>query len=135
MSLDYSGAALQAELHRRAMLQNSKYSGSVSGMRHALKLIGLLAVLLLAQQGAVIHELSHVFGAAHSAGSNIDTRGTDTACAQCPAFAQATAAAFSHSFQIPLHVLLTVQLASELTVAAIEAALPDPRSRGPPALS
>jgi hypothetical protein len=117
------------------MLQNSKYSGSVSGMRHALKLIGLLAVLLLAQQGAVIHELSHVFGAAHSAGSNIDTRGTDTACAQCPAFAQATAAAFSHSFQIPLHVLLTVQLASELTVAAIEAALPDPRSRGPPALS
>jgi hypothetical protein len=105
-------------------------------MRHALKLIGLLAVLLLAQQGAVVHELSHVFGAAHSAGSNVDTRGsTDTACAECPAFAQATAAAFSHSFQIPLQVLLTVQLASELTVAAIEAALPDPRSRGPPALS
>ena len=104
-------------------------------MRHAVKLMGLLVVLLLAQQGAVVHELSHVFGAAHSAGSNIDRSNSDTACAQCPAFAQVTAAAFSHSFQIPLQVLLTVQLASELAVAAIEAALPDPRSRGPPALS
>jgi hypothetical protein len=104
-------------------------------MRHAFKLMGLLVVLLLAQQGAVVHELSHLFGAAHSAGSNLDRGTSDSACAQCPAFAQATAAAFSHSFQIPLQVLLTVQLASELAVAAIEAALPDPRSRGPPALS
>jgi hypothetical protein len=82
-------------------------------MQHALKLIGLLAVLLIAQQGAVVHELSHVFGAAHGAGLKIDTRGTtDAACAQFPAFAQATTAAFSHSFQIPVQVLLAAQLTS-----------------------
>ena len=112
-------------------------------MRDALKLIGLLAVLLLAQQGAVVHELSHVFGTAHhvsgtahSTGLKIDTRGAaDSVCAQCPAFAQVTTPAFSHSFQIPIQVLIAAQLASELIIAAIETALPDPRSRGPPALS
>ena len=104
-------------------------------MQHVLKLIGLLAVLLLAQQGAVVHELSHVFGAAHRAGSKVDTRAADSTCAECPAFAQAASPAFSHSFQIPIHILLSAQLTTELTVAAIEAALPDPRSRGPPASS
>ena len=105
-------------------------------MQHALKLIGLLAVLLIAQQGAVVHELSHVFGAAHSGGLKIDTRGTtDAACAQCPAFAQATTPAFSHSFQITVQVFLAAQLTSELIIAAIDAALPEPRSRGPPAQS
>jgi hypothetical protein len=102
-------------------------------MQHALKLIGLLAVLLFAQQGAVVHDLSHVFGVAHSASFQIDSGGADSACAQCPSFAQATTPAFSHSFQIPVRVLSIAQLTSELTIAAIEAALPDPRSRGPPA--
>lgn len=105
-------------------------------MQRALKLIGLLTVLLLAQQGAFVHELSHVFGASHAAHLSADAHGAaDSTCAECPAFAQATAPAFSYSFKVPVQVLLAVQLASELTIAAIEAALPDPRSRGPPALS
>ena len=101
-------------------------------MSHALKCLGLLLVLLLAQQGAVVHELSHV-SAALSAGSKLDAGNSVDACAQCPAFAQASTPAFSHAFQLPLKVLITAQLTTELTIAAIEAALPDPRSRGPPA--
>ena len=105
-------------------------------MQRAFKLLSLLTVLLLAQQGAFVHELSHVFGIAHSTGSSADAHGAaDTTCAECPAFAQATAPAFSYSFKVPVQVLLDVQLASELNIAAIAAALPDPRSRGPPASS
>ncbi len=92
-------------------------------------------MLLLAQQGAVFHELSHVVDS-----QGCELRGgpdgnSDALCAQCPAFAQVVTPAFSHPFHSPLPALSVAQRAVELDIAAIEAAVPNPRSRGPPSIS
>jgi hypothetical protein len=104
-------------------------------MRQAFKALALLLLMMAAQQGAVVHELSHVFGANH-----VDLRvqpggAADETCALCPAFAQVVTPAFSHSFHIPLLVRLALEPISEPLYAAIDAAVPRPRSRGPPSLS
>jgi hypothetical protein len=104
-------------------------------MRQAFKALALLLLMMVAQQGAVVHELSHVSGANH-----VDLRvqsdgAADKNCALCPAFAQVVTPAFSHSFHIPLLVRLALQPVSEPRYAAIDAAVPRPRSRGPPSLS
>ena len=108
-------------------------------MRNVYKALSLVLLLLTAQQGAVVHEISHLSGAAqvpNQAQSRADAGGTaDTTCALCPAFAQAASAAFSHSFQIPLLVRTGSQLTPEPRFADIDAAVPPPRSRGPPSLS
>ena len=104
-------------------------------MRHLFKLLSLLAVLIVAQQGAVVHELSHVFGTAHSEGKVDPRGGADATCAQCPAFAHVMTPAFSHSFYLPVLVRMAAHLATELQIAAIDAAVPQARSRGPPSLS
>jgi hypothetical protein len=104
-------------------------------MRHFLKSLSLLFVLMVAQQGAVVHELSHVFrtGAAQI---KIDSgAGTDGACALCPAFAQVATPAFSHAFHVPLLGRAAPLLTSEPLHAATDASVPQPRSRGPPSLS
>ena len=104
-------------------------------MRHLLKSLGLLFVLVVAQQGAVVHELSHVLRAGE-AQLKVDPAGvTDTACALCPAFAQAATPAFSHAFHIPLLGRAGPLLASEPRHLVVEASVPQPRSRGPPSLS
>jgi hypothetical protein len=104
-------------------------------MRQAFKALALLLLLMVAQQGAVVHELSHVSGTNH-----VDLRvqsdgAADETCALCPAFAQVVTPAFSHSFHIPLLVRLTLEPVPEPRYAAIDAAVPRPRSRGPPSLS
>jgi hypothetical protein len=100
-----------------------------------LKALGLLLLLLLAQQGAVEHELSH-FSTSNVAASQVEPSGaTDAPCALCPAFAQVVTAPFSHSFHIPLLVRIGLELVSEPRYLAIDAAVPRPRSRGPPSLS
>jgi hypothetical protein len=104
-------------------------------MRQAFKALALLLLLMVAQQGAVVHELSHISGANH-----IDLRvqpdgAADKTCALCPAFAQVVTPAFSHSFHIPLLVRLTLEPVPQPRYAAIDAAVPRPRSRGPPSLS
>jgi hypothetical protein len=104
-------------------------------MRQVFKVLGLLLLLMVAQQGAVVHELSHVSGANH-----VDLRAqsdgaADKTCALCPAFAQVVTPAFSHSFHIPLLVRFSLEPVSEPQYAAIDAAVPRPRSRGPPSLS
>jgi hypothetical protein len=104
-------------------------------MRNVYKALGLFLLLLTAQQGAVVHELSHLSGA-DQAQVRVDAGGTvDTTCALCPAFAQAASPAFSHSLQIPLLVRMGSQLSPELQFLAVDAAVPRPRSRGPPSLS
>jgi hypothetical protein len=104
-------------------------------MRQAFKALALLLLLMVAQQGAVVHELSHVSGTNH-----VDLRvqsdgAADETCALCPAFAQVVTPAFSHSFHIPLLVRLTLEPVPQPRYAAIDAAVPRPRSRGPPSLS
>ena len=100
-------------------------------MRHAFKLLGLIALLLVAQQGAVIHELRHVTGSS-SARKVSSGLVLDATCAQCPAFAQVVSPAFSHSFHIPSLVRAAPNLSAGPLYAVINTAAPCPRSRGPP---
>lgn len=106
----------------------------LSQMRHAFKHLSLLLLLILAQQGAVVHEVAHVNGVA-----NMDLKAAsgaaDSACALCPAFAQVNTPAFSHSFDIPLLIRVTLELSAEPLYAVIGTAVPRPRSRGPPAFA
>jgi hypothetical protein len=100
-------------------------------MKHTLKILSLLLLLLTAQQAAVVHELSHLSGLSGSQ-LNVDSGNVGSTCALCPAFAQASSPAFSHSFQIPLLVRAAAEPGAKLLFAVIEAAVPTPRSRGPP---
>lgn len=105
-------------------------------MRQVFKTLGLLLLLMVAQQGAVVHELSHLSGADHAGLQLQEGDGTaDKTCALCPAFAQVVTPAFSHSIHIPLLVRFALESVSEPRYAAVDAAVPRPRSRGPPSLS
>jgi hypothetical protein len=105
-------------------------------MRQVFKTLGLLLVLMVAQHGAVVHELSH-FSDSNHIGLQVQADGAaaDKACALCPEFAQVVTPAFSHSFHIPLLVRFALESVSEPRFAAVDAAVPRPRSRGPPSLS
>jgi hypothetical protein len=104
-------------------------------MRNVYKALSLFLLLLTAQQGAVVHELSHLSGA-DRAQVRVDAGGSaDTTCALCPAFAQAASPTFSHSFQIPLLARIGLQLTPEPRFVGVDASVPRPRSRGPPSLS
>jgi hypothetical protein len=102
-------------------------------MRHAYKILGLWLLLLVAQQGAVVHELSHAAGFVGMAELSVDAGSVDAACALCPVYAQVATPAFSHSFHVPLLVRVATQLVADRIVAAADTAVPTPRSRGPPA--
>jgi hypothetical protein len=104
-------------------------------MRDVFKALGLLLLLLLAQQGAVDHELSHL-SPTDQAALKIDSGGAaDIACALCAAFAQVATPTFSHAFETPSLARGTPQLTPEPRFVAINAAVPRPRSRGPPSLA
>jgi len=99
----------------------------------------LVLLLIGAQQAAVVHELSH-FSADHSLDLRFDLRldpggAAHGTCALCPAFAQVTTPAFSHSFHLPLLLRAGAERSSEPRIDAAAAAIPTPRSRGPPSLS
>src|SRR5208282_5138626 len=104
-------------------------------MRQVFKSLGLLLLLMVAQQGAVVHELSHVSGASNGELRAQSDVAADTTCALCPAFAQVVTPAFSHSFHIPLLVRTAAERISERRCEAADSAAPRPRSRGPPSLS
>ena len=110
-------------------------------MRQVLKSLGLLLLLLIAQQGAVVHEIGHFSEiSAGEGGSNDVGSGeahstaalADAACALCPAFAQVVTPAFSHSFHIPVLLRAALERGTEERFIAVETAVPKPRSRGPP---
>src|ERR1700734_1356631 len=104
-------------------------------MRQVVKALSLLLLLIAAQQGALVHELGHISGAIDGDLRVQSDPAADTACALCPAFAQVVTPAFSHSLHVPLLARCAPQPASEPQSRAIDAAVPRPRSRGPPALS
>jgi hypothetical protein len=104
-------------------------------MTNVYKALGLLLLLLTAQHGAVDHELSHIFGS-DRADLRIDAGGAaNSPCALCPAFAQVVTPTFGHSFEIPLLVRTGSQLSAEPQFEVLDAAVPRPRSRGPPSSS
>jgi hypothetical protein len=100
-------------------------------MRQVLKSLGLLLLLLIAQQGAVVHEVGHLAELACNeaqAGAGL----ADTTCALCPAFAQVVTPAFSHSFHIPVLLRAAFERSTDPLYVAVDGAVPTPRSRGPP---
>jgi hypothetical protein len=104
-------------------------------MKQAFKALSLLLLLAVAQQGAVLHELSHVLRAA-DAQLKVDVGGAaDSSCALCPAFAQVVTPAFSHAFHVPVLVRAAPERTADPQICEIDAATPHPRSRGPPSLS
>src|ERR1017187_11009400 len=104
-------------------------------MRQVFKALGLLMLLMVAQQGAVVHELSHVTGVRSEVLRAQSGGVEDTTCALCPAFAQVVTPAFSHAFYVPPLVRAVPERISAPHYSAITAAVPQPRSRGPPTLS
>ena len=101
-------------------------------MKHVVKLFTLLVLLMTAQQGAVVHELGHVFrGDAGKERVNVSSV-SDSTCAQCPAFAQVVTPAFYHAFKTPAFVRVAAELRSDLLFSVADAPAPSSRSRGPP---
>jgi hypothetical protein len=108
----------------------------IGQMRHVCKTLGLLLLLLLAQQGAVVHELGHFSRVSAAAGLQADSSGTaEKPCAQCGVFAQVFTPAVSHSFDVTLLHRAAPDLGSKLQFSAPAAAVPRARSRGPPSSS
>ena len=104
-------------------------------MRYVYRALTLVLLLIAAQQGAVVHELSHVSDG-HGAALTLDSGGvSDGTCVLCPAFAQAASPAFGHSFNIPLIDRTEVERGAERQIGVIDTAVSTPRSRGPPSLS
>ena len=100
-------------------------------MRQVLKSLGLLLLLLVAQQGAVVHEVGHL-AEISSNEAQVNAGLADATCALCPAFAQVVTPAFSHSFHIPVLLRATLDRGADPLYVAVDAAVPTPRSRGPP---
>jgi hypothetical protein len=104
-------------------------------MRHLHQALCLILLLIAGQQGAVVHEIGHISGAHDAAVQRVSGGTADSACALCPVFAQVASPAFSHSFRIPLLVRAAAERSADLQFAVVDAAIPRPRSRGPPSLS
>jgi hypothetical protein len=104
-------------------------------MRGLFKVLGLWLLLLAAQQGAVVHELSHLRSVqATELTSGAQSYG-ETTCPVCLSYAQAASPAFSHAFKIPLLAVAKSELIPGPRFSATDFEVPQPRSRGPPALS
>jgi hypothetical protein len=95
-----------------------------------LRSLMLPLLVLVAQQGAVLHELSHYAETETHDGKKQSPRGD--VCDLCLAFAQVGSAATPQSVAVPLLAHLSHQLTPVLPVHAEATELPDERSRGPP---
>jgi hypothetical protein len=94
--------------------------------------LGLALLLLLAQQGAVLHEVSHISRvmAADSARIHADT-GFSKACDLCLAFSQVTNPA-DNTVTVTHFAPPSCGARSKPAYAVTPGDLPAPRSRGPP---
>jgi len=102
-------------------------------MRKILLSAGLWLLLLFAQHGAVLHELSHI---CYVAGTQIAVQAADDSadktCELCLGYSQ-LANSVAHSVPVFLVQRSASQIGTERPVAATPVDLPTPRSRGPPA--
>ncbi len=106
-------------------------------MRKLCLSLVLPLLMLLAQQGAVWHEIGHLGSAAGSAGaaahkSQNQQQPLDRLCASCLSFAH-LAAATGHALPALPPMALRHALVAGAAVAFIAADAPSARSRGPPA--
>jgi len=104
-------------------------------MRHVFKALCLWLLLIAAQQGAAVHEFSHFSTAEGVNARLVSGESTDANCALCPAFAQVVTPAFSHAFHVPPLIRARLPRTPAAQFVALSAAIPSPRSRGPPLLS
>ena len=95
-----------------------------------LRSLLLPLLLLVAQQGVALHELSHYTAAETQDGKKQSPR--EDVCELCLAFAQVGSAATQQSVAAPLLTDLSYQLTPVLPVVAGAIHLPAERSRGPP---
>jgi hypothetical protein len=95
--------------------------------------LALLLLLVFAQQGAVLHELSHVYRTGAPALGNDATLLDGKLCETCLAFAQAGNPASGAILVAPI-VAAIRHVSSEPQYSIIAATAPAPRSRGPPTL-
>lgn len=100
-------------------------------MRRTLQSVGLVLLLLLAQQAGVVHEVGHLLDRQGSA-SEQRAGEIETSCASCPTFAQVATPAFSHSFTLPTRTAGAYTVSREQRHHLFDSAVPTPRSRGPP---
>jgi hypothetical protein len=93
--------------------------------------LALWILLLIAQQGAFVHELVHLASADHA--RQADARAVAEAiCGQCPAFSQVVTPAVGHSLCLPPLVQVVAERGREPRFEPLTADLPSPRNRGPP---
>ncbi len=92
--------------------------------------LGLLLLLVTAQQGAVLHELSHICRAANTE-VRVDADQSQQTCELCLAFAQ-LGQLTSHSIHAPAFDPAPSHLGPEPRYSVVGTELPTPRSRGPP---
>jgi hypothetical protein len=93
----------------------------------------LALLLVLAQHGAVLHELSHFGHGSDGVSLHQDPGLSEGAsCPTCQAFSQVANPAGSYSFELGL-VPRSLNPTSEPAYAIAGADVPSPRSRGPPA--
>jgi hypothetical protein len=97
-------------------------------IRHSF---ALALLLVFVQQGAVLHELSHIYrtGTAHP--QNVKTSLDGKACETCLGFAQVANPASGTLFVAPA-IAAVHQVRRDPEFSIIAAAAPVPRSRAPP---
>lgn len=103
-------------------------------MRRLWLALALPLLVLLAQQGALLHELTHVYYASHALGSELgqdQQLPDDSICPTCQAFAQVAHPAVGHT---AVHVSPSAPylIPPDPSHCVAEASAPTPRSRGPP---
>jgi len=93
----------------------------------------LLLTLLVTQQGALLHGLSHWHLPSKSVEVKAEVASADTDfCLDCLAFAQAAGLAHFDLPALPGHQGLSYHFVSESASSVAEASTPALRSRGPP---
>ncbi len=102
-------------------------------MRKVSVSVSLWLLLLFAQHGAVLHELSHICQAASTqVAAQAADDSTDKTCELCLGYSQ-LANSVTHSVTDFLVQRSASQIGTERPVAATPVDPPTPRSRGPPA--
>jgi hypothetical protein len=94
--------------------------------------IGLSLLLLLAQQGAVLHEVGHISRVVAGSQATVDVdRGLARTCELCLAFSQVANPA-GNPVNVPWFEPSSCAAGFRPSCAVIPGDIPTPRSRGPP---